>query len=177
LDLAPEGCQELGLSSAIAKAHAASGGPLLDRVLNKLAIPSGSSIVDLGSGKGGAAITLSHHFAEVLGVELSPTLVEIANQNISKLRITNIRCVCDDAARFTDFKHFDYIYMFNPFPEAVMAEVLINIGKSFIKHKRPHTLIYKNPVFHEHLIRAGWQKQSAFAFRDSRPFAVYRLCA
>jgi protein-L-isoaspartate O-methyltransferase len=177
LDLAAQGCEELRLPSARAKAHAASGGPLLNRVLNRLAIPPGKSVVDLGSGKGGAAITLSDHFAEVLGVELSPTLVEIARQNIRKLRITNARFVCDDAAQFADFKQFDYIYMFNPFPEVVMTQVLANVGRTFIQHGRPHTLIYKNPVSHQDLINAGWKKQDEFAFRDSQPFAVYRMCA
>ena len=80
LDLGAQACEELGLPDDRAKAHTASGGPLLERVLKTLAIPVGSRVVDLGSGKGGAAITVSRYFDEVVGVEISPILVEIEKQ-------------------------------------------------------------------------------------------------
>ena len=173
LDLGAQGCEELGLPDDRAKAHAASGGPLLERVLNAIAIPPGSRVVDLGSGKGGAAITLSRYFADVVGVELSPVLVEIAKNNVRKLGLSNVRFVCDDAARFIDLHQFDYLYMFNPFPQPVMAEVIKNLRKSRVAHERPATVIYKNPVFERELMAAGWRKKMEFSFHDSRPFGVY----
>jgi protein-L-isoaspartate O-methyltransferase len=173
LDLAAQGCRELGLPSDRAKAHAASGGPLLERVLNTLAIPSGSRVVDLGSGKGGAAITLSRYFADVVGVELSPELVEIAKANIRKLRLPNVQFTCGDAGGFVDLHRFDYVYMFDPFPQRVMAEVASNLRKARVAYGRPGIVIYKNPVLEQELLSTGWRKKTQFPFRDSRPFGVY----
>jgi protein-L-isoaspartate O-methyltransferase len=147
---------------------------LLERVLNNLPISPGSRAVDLASGKGGAAITLSRYFAEVVGVELSPVLVEISQENVRTLRLENVSFVCGDAARFVDLHQFDYVYMFNPFPQTVMVEVIRNLRESRTAHGRPTTVIYKNPVFEKELMAAGWRKEMEFAFRDSRPFGVYR---
>ena len=135
LDLGAQECEELGLPDDRAKAHTASGGPLLERVLETLAIPAGSKVVDLGSGKGGAVITLSRYFADVVGVELSPKLVEIAKSNVQKVGLVNVRFVCEDAARFVELHHFDYLYMFNPFPHPVMVEVI----RGFSKNRLPPT--------------------------------------
>jgi SAM-dependent methyltransferase len=173
LDLSAQGCGELGLPGDRAKAHAASGGPLLEQVLNALAIPSGSRVVDLGSGKGGAAITLSRYFAEVVGVELSPDLVEIANANVRKLRLSNVQFTCSDAAGFSDLHRFDCVYMFNPFPRQVMAEVAGNLRKARAAYGRPNTVIYKNPVLEQELLSTGWRKEARFTFRDSSPVGVY----
>jgi SAM-dependent methyltransferase len=173
LDLAAETCDELGLPSDRAKAHAASGGPLLERVLSALAIPPGSRVVDLGSGKGGAAITLSRYFAEVVGVELSPELVDIAKANVRKLRLSNIQFMCGDAAGFVDLHQFDYVYMFNPFPQPVMAVVASHLQRARVAYGRPGTVIYKNPVLEQELLSTGWRKTLEFTFRDSRPFGVY----
>lgn len=173
LDLTAQSCHELALPSDRAKGHAASGGPLLERVLNALAIPPGSRVVDLGSGKGGAAITLSRYFAEVVGVELSPELVETAKANVRKLRLSNVHFTCGDAAGFVDLHRFDCIYMFNPFPQPVMAEVARNLWKARVVHGRPRLVIYKNPVLEQELLSTGWRKDKEFAFRGSRPFGVY----
>ena len=64
--------EDLGLSPDRAHFHSSSGGPTLARVFRTVGVPPGSVALDLGSGKGGAALTLSGlGFAEVIGVELS----------------------------------------------------------------------------------------------------------
>lgn len=173
LDLTAQSCAELGLPEARAKGHSASGGPFLELVLNALAIPAGSRVVDLGSGKGGAAITLSRYFAEVVGVDLSPQLVEIARANVRKLRISNVQFMCGDAGYFAELHRFDYVYMFNPFPQPVMAQVASNLRKARVTSGRPGVVIYKNPVSEPELLLTGWRKGMEFAYRDSPPCAVY----
>ena len=75
--------EDLGLSPQQAHFHSSSGGPTLARVFRTIDVPPGSVVLDLGSGKGGAALTLSRlGFAEVLGVELT-------RSSASRARVSN----------------------------------------------------------------------------------------
>src|SRR5262245_31022768 len=71
----------------LANYYSDSGGPDLVRVLRVTPIPNGSRFIDVGSGKGGALFTaVRFPFPEVLGIELSPTLVSIADTNAKRIR-------------------------------------------------------------------------------------------
>ena len=144
LDVHAVSLNELGLSSERSVAYETSGGPDLDRVLRQVGIPPQSRVLDLGSGKGGACLTLARHFAEVVGVELSPALVRIAEQNAIKAGV-RVNLICADAATFTDFDRFSHLYLFNPFPPVVLTAVMQHLRASLIRRPRPFTLIYKYP--------------------------------
>ena len=58
VDLEFVSAERLGLSPEHAHYHSNSGGPDCARVFKSLRIPHGSVVVDLGSGKGGAVMTL-----------------------------------------------------------------------------------------------------------------------
>src|SRR6476619_5167908 len=82
VDLEFVSVEDLRLPLDRAHFHSSSGGPTLARVFSAIEIPRGSVAIDLGSGKGGAAFTLSRlGFAQVIGVELSSELVAIAQRN------------------------------------------------------------------------------------------------
>lgn len=153
--------------------HQHSGGPKLTKVLRSMHIPKGSVALDLGVGRGIAALTLSHHFSIVVGVDLSRELIASARRNIAKMQVGNIELHCADARTFTDMERVTHIYMFNPFPETVMSMVLENLRQSLARRPGRLTIIYKFPVCHETVIAAGFVHKHTFHLRNSHPFAVY----
>jgi predicted RNA methylase len=136
--------------------HYSSGGPVLARVFRTIDIPPGSVALDLGSGKGGAALTLSRAgFAEVIGVELSGTLVEVARRNAERLGRPNVRFFQGDAAAFQDYDRVTHIFMYNPFPCEVMTHVMTNLHASLDRAPRPMTIVYRKPLCHEVIMASG----------------------
>jgi SAM-dependent methyltransferase len=128
----------------------------LQQVLSPLHITKTDSIVDFGSGKGGALITLADYpFSKVTGIEISRELIRIAKRNLNLLRIKNVDMVCCDAANFTDIDEYNYFYFFNPFPCGVMKDVLENIKQSILRKNRRVTILYIYPVCHSTVMEAG----------------------
>lgn len=147
LDLDFVSVADLRLPPDRAHWHSNSGGPQLALVLKSLRIPPGSIGLDLGSGKGGAAITMARKsFASVTGVELSGDLVEIARENARRAGVENLDFIHSDASGFTALDRFTHIYLYNPFPCAVLCEVLENIRLSIKRRDRELLLIYRNPL-------------------------------
>lgn len=156
LDLEFVSVSDLGLSEARSHWYSNSGGPELARVLRQLHIGPSSRGLDLGSGKGGAVLTMADQpFTRVTGVELSPQLVEIARENARRLGLRNVNFVQSDAAAYRDLDEYTHVYMYNPFPCAVMQAVLGNFAESFGRRERPLTLVYKNPVCHDAIEASG----------------------
>jgi SAM-dependent methyltransferase len=175
LDLVSVELDELGLPAERANFYANSPGPSLEAVFRRLKIPPGSALLDFGSGKGGAALLLARlPFSEVVGVELSPELVRIAEANRERLRLKHVRFVCIDAAAFADLDRFTHVYMFNPFPAAVMEPVLQNLRRSLEQSPRDLTLVYKNPVHHDLVMASGlFPAYEIDAPPEEQPFHIY----
>ena len=130
--------------------YADSGGLEFDRIISNFHITANDAIVDYGCGKGGVLISLSKFpFAKIVGVEIAPDLVEIANRNIKTLNIRNVSIECCDATEFKPLDEYNYFYFFDPFPCVVMKDVLANIEKSIRERRRKTTIIYLNPSCHE----------------------------
>jgi len=174
LDFSGESCEKLGLPATSVAEHAHSAGPQLEELIQKLNVSKESNIIDLGSGKGLAAITLSKEFQHVLGVELHPGLVEVSRRNVAKLGIKNISFLCSDAGTFRGFDEFTYVYMFNPFSESVMIEVMKNLNVSLQSKAREMTIIYKNPSCHQILVDAGFVLVGKIQYPHTHPFNIYR---
>jgi tRNA A58 N-methylase Trm61 len=137
---------ELGFSDDIAKAYAPSPEDDLTKILKQLDIQSTDAILDYGSGKGLAMVTMSQfNFSLIAGVELSEPLIEICRKNFSKLGIKNTEVFHYNAMEFKELDRFTHFYLFNPFPEAVLQEVLQNIQASYQKKPRKITFIYYCP--------------------------------
>jgi SAM-dependent methyltransferase len=153
IDLRNTYLDELQLSEERSHYHANSGGLHLHNVLRTMKVTPQDSIVDFGSGKGGALITFSRYpFAKISGVELSQELVDIAEENLKKLNITGITMTVIDAADFTDLDEYNYFYFFSPFPCNVMSAVINNISTSLIRNPRKSVIIYFNPECHDAVI-------------------------
>ena len=88
------------------------------------------TFVDLGCGKGRAAMLASKlQFREVIGVELSPKLAEIAEANVAIWQAGNhaaipLRIVCGDATEFELPPGPCLIYLANPFGAPVLRRLL-----------------------------------------------------
>ena len=108
--------------------------------------------VDLGSGKGRALLLASQFpFKQIIGVELSAQLHQIACRNIHIYRddqqqCYEIRSVCEDASRYEIPSENIVFYLFNPFDEQVMRAVLTNIEASVPDHPRHIYVAYLKPV-------------------------------
>jgi len=165
IDLTNVCVDELELSAERAHDYADSGGAALEKIMDSFAVSSKDAIIDFGSGKGGALITLAKYpFGKITGVEISPELVGIAKKNLRKLWIDNVHIKLCDATEFNDLDDFNYFYFFSPFPCPVMQLVIRNITTSLERKPRKVTIIYLNPECHK-VIVAGtpFVKQQEFA--------------
>jgi len=117
------------------------------------------TFIDLGSGKGRTLLMASDYpFRCILGVELLPSLNEIAQQNLAQYNSESQKCfamesICADATTFTLPEGALVIYLFNPFPESGLRRALANLAESLNQHSRPIYVVYHNPqlqaVLHE----------------------------
>lgn len=156
LDLTTTYQHELGLPPETVFWSSNSGGASLAYVLRRLSITGNDRVLDVGCGKGGALITLADFpFGRVAGVELSETLVEIARKNLNKLCRNDIAIFCYNALEFTGYDDYNYIYMYNPFPVAVMTPFLKALVASLQRVPRTLRIIYKNPTCHDAIVGSG----------------------
>jgi SAM-dependent methyltransferase len=170
---------ELGLSPELVVWSSSSGGPSLAYVLRKLAINCTDSIIDIGCGKGGALITLSDfQFGKIAGVELSYKLVCVAKENLEKLKIKGIETFCCNATEFNGYDEFNYIYMYNPFPDKIMIYFLQVLQASLQRKPRELIIIYKCPACHDLLIRSHMFKLlTILEVYGEHPFYIYKSAA
>lgn len=113
--------------------------------------------VDLGSGKGRTLLMASDYpFRRIVGVELLPSLHRIAQQNLSQYHSESQQCfaieaICADATLFALPKDPLVIFLFNPFPESGMRQVVLHLEQSLSNDPRPAYVLYHNPLL-EHLL-------------------------
>ena len=116
------------------------------------------TFVDFGSGKGAVLLYASEYpFKEVVGVEFSPELNEIAERNLACYRSTSRKChrvtaLCIDAAAY-DLPPGSLVLYFNvPFGAAVWKVVLKNLDKAIQESPYNGYLVFLN---------YGWDHEAA----------------
>lgn len=137
------------------------------------------TFIDLGSGKGRTLLMASQYpFRRIVGVELLPALHQIAEQNLAAYQSEAQQCftlqaVYGDAAGFSFPAEPSLIYLFNPFPEAVLRRVLANLEQSLRDHPRPVYVLYHNPLL-EHVLagRHAFEKISG-----THQYSLWRIKA
>jgi SAM-dependent methyltransferase len=118
------------------------------------------TFIDLGSGKGRTLLMASDYpFRRIVGVELLPSLHQIAQQNLRQYKSESQKCfdlesICADATAFHFPEQPLVIFLFNPFPESGMRRAIFNLEQSLRSHPRPVYLIYHNPLL-EHVLSEG----------------------
>ena len=124
---------------------------------------SAFTFIDIGSGKGRALILATRRgFAEVIGVELSPTLHRVAVKNLAKVGNSlgaNLYTLNLDARLFQFPPAPSVIFLYNPFGESLMREVVGNIERAHASVSHPVFLLYHWPVHREVLHESGrWEE-------------------
>lgn len=117
--------------------------------------------LDLGAGKGRTLLMAADYpFQKIIGVELLPSLHQVALENIACYRSESQKCfhlqsVCADATRFALPLSPLVIFLFNPFPESELRQFLANLQQSILEHPRKIHLLYHNPLFERVLLESG----------------------
>jgi SAM-dependent methyltransferase len=173
LDFGVVPVEKLGLAAGRSEQHKDGGGPMLRDLVNRLPITEDDAALDIGSGKGGAMATLARFpFRHVDGVEICPELVEIARRNLAKLKLSQCRVTAADATTFTDLDRYTFIFMYNPFPECVLKDVVANIAQSVARAPRRLRLIYSNPLCESAILASGEFRRT----HVYEPYPDYRIC-
>ena len=104
--------------------------------------------VDYGAGKGRAlAAAAIQPFRKVIGVEISGELVEIARDNLARLkrrRAGQVEIHHADAAAFAVPDDANVFFFFNPFGGATLERVVERIRQSWMSHPRELFFVYFN---------------------------------
>jgi SAM-dependent methyltransferase len=101
--------------------------------------------VDIGCGKGRALIVADEiGFQRGTGVELSPSLCEVAQRNLAKCGIKG-RVICQDALTFALPTSPCVIYLYNPFRAPIMNRLVKNIEKRLENSKSDLWVVYVSP--------------------------------
>jgi SAM-dependent methyltransferase len=111
---------------------------------------SAYTFVDLGAGKG-RALMMAHElgFRDLIGVEFSSRLAEIARHNLEKLRLNNVHVFVQDVAEFRFPDGPLIVFTFNSFGPEILRRVLLNLRA----HIGTVYFVYVNPL-HDSTIHA-----------------------
>ena len=131
--------------------------------------------VDIGAGKGRCLLLASSWpFRAILGVEISPQLLAVAQTNIDTYRdaaqtCTSFSLVCADILDYRFLPHPSVLYMFNPFEHPVVEQLLGNLERSLAESPRKLFLVYQNPLHAQ-----VFDESSTFVRRfDGAGYVVY----
>jgi len=115
------------------------------------------TFVDIGSGKGRTLLMASDYpFRRIVGVELLPSLHQIAQENLSNYnndlqQCFQIESICADATTFNLPEGPRVLYMFNPLPEFALRHVVANLERSRRVTQNPMYVLYHNTLL-EHVL-------------------------
>lgn len=110
------------------------------------------TFIDLGSGKGRTLLMASDYpFRRIVGVELLPSLHQIAQENLRLYTGASQQCfalesICSDATAFPFPDGPLVLFLFNPFGEAGMRRVAANLEARLRAHPAPVYVLYHNPL-------------------------------
>jgi len=139
-----------------------SCGKHLKNVFSFMRVDCNDSILDVGSAKGGAINCMRRFpFKKIAGVEISYSLYRVSIKNFKKyydLRIELFNC---DARNFEEYSRFNMFYLYNPFNEEILEEVIKKI-KNSISKDREIFIIYNLPRYHNILLNYGFFKLKEF---------------
>jgi hypothetical protein len=147
-------------------AYKNSDGSVLRQMVESLPIRHEDFLfLDLGAGKGMALLMAAEYpFREIIGVEYSRPLQEIAAANLAACvgpaaKCRQVSCVCLDAVMFKFPPQPTVLFLGNPFDEVIMEQVLGNLVGSLRRDPRPIYVLYYNGVCAEVLRRHGFHER------------------
>ena len=147
---------ELGLDETTVFRGSPPGDTYLKNPLKDMKIGPNDSILDIGCAKGSALrCMLNFPFSRVDGIELSSELAQTARDNFSKLKKSHVEIFNTNAIRFDHYGDYNFFYLYNPFPESVMTQVMDRLTDQ-LDRSREIIIIYNNPKSHAVLVNQGF---------------------
>lgn len=123
----------------------------------------GFTFADIGAGKGRALMLAADHgFGRVVGVEFSPELCRVARENIEIFHRAHaaapaMTIECVDATAWQPPIEPLFLYLFDPFGEAVMSRFVENLKTSLSTHPRPCFVAYLLPTQRRQFEQRGFR--------------------
>lgn len=135
-------------------------------------------LLDLGCGKGRALCVAAHfHIFKSTGLDISRELCIDAKKNLERTKITfpslDYNIINNDAFYFDIPDDVDGIFLFNPFDEIIMQEVVENINQSLLRSPRLIHIIYINPMHKELFFEKDYE--TVFYFKKLKYLEVLIL--
>ncbi len=128
----------------------------IPNLIRELCIGENDSLIDLGCGKGYAMYGFADlPFSRIDGLEYDHRLADIARANFARLFPGSDRfhVVEGDAALFSDYNRYTFVYLYNPFKEQVVAQVCDALVESLRRAPRRLTIVYQAP-FHWNVLKS-----------------------
>lgn len=152
----------LGLDSKVSCQYESSKKNEIQKTLRQLKIETETTAIDFGCGKGRVIVELARdkRIKVIYGIEISSELVKVAKKNIEKLGLSNIEIIERDAREVpaSVLDSATLIYFYNPFPEAVMVQVVRAIDDSLSRNLRKLNIVYFNPIAHSAILKSKYMK-------------------
>ena len=132
----------------------------LPRALRHLEVSDRDTFIDFGCGKGGVVHQAAKRpFHRVIGVEISPTLAEIARRNLAarshQHRCRKVEIVVSDVAEYSVPDDLTIAYLFHPVVNETLDALLGSIVNSIDRHPRCVRLIYVSPMQSSRVLATG----------------------
>ncbi len=133
---------------------------VLRKILRPAEVGSDDVFADLGAGMGRVLFQAARYpFRRVIGVELSPDLAGIAQDNVARMRRRGrgdvIEVVNADVPTWQIPDDLTVVFLNNPFGGATFSCCAERLIASVDRRPRRLRLIYLNPVEHERLLATG----------------------
>jgi SAM-dependent methyltransferase len=151
----------------------------LTRVFRRLRPdPNRDVFLDYGSGLGRVVLmAAAQPFRRVLGVELSPHLVERALTNLEvalpRLACRDVQMQCGNALAYPLPRDVSVVYLYNPFGGDVLRGVVENIRRSFEAAPRRLTVVCATPPRFEQAVATQRWLRPLSEFRGLRRHVLY----
>ena len=107
--------------------------------------------IDLGCGKGKPLmVAASYPFRRLIGVDVSPACIAVARRNLAgygpeRIDPARVELRVQDAQDFRFPEEPLVVYLYNPFPGAVLERVVANLEASLRERPREAAVVYVNP--------------------------------
>ncbi len=159
-DIPPEA---LGFESGYL-GYMASSWTTLTRILRRSEVSDDDVFVDFGCGMGRVLYQAATRYAlrRVEGVELSPELAAVAQENLDrnrhKFRARDVRVVACNVLEYEIPDDLTIAYLYNPFQGEVFQTFVDRLVESVQRRPRRLRVIYLNALEEQRLLDAGFRE-------------------
>lgn len=180
--IAPVGHEELDIDNECCQYQVTIKDAFV-QMLKHVPDTAGSVFLDVGCGKGMMLYFATRFgFRKYMGLDISPTLINIARENFRKLNLVfDHELIVEDVRNIDPMRlnEVNVIYLYNPFSAGILESFLQILKKSQILAPRTVWLVYCNARYPELLPQYGFSTVKEFLprseeWRFSDYSAIYR---